>query len=89
VNPIVALAYVERGLILRPFALNVAFACITVFRPGMPLSPSARELLRCMRLQLVEEMGRISLALGQPSLVVAPLEGGPISGSYHASSPRH
>ena len=89
VNPIVALAYVERGLILRPFALNVAFACLTIFRPGTPLSPSARELLRCMRLQLVEEMERISLALGQPSPMVAPFEVGPISSPYRASSPRH
>lgn len=89
VNPIVALDYVDRGLLLRPFAMNVAFSCITVFRPGNLLGPGARELLRCMRQQLAFETHRTALALQGGAVVGNGRSAQPISSSYHASSPQH
>lgn len=55
VNPIVAIDYVDRGLLIRPFSLNVLFSCVMVTTPGSLLSEPCKALLRCMRMQLAQE----------------------------------
>ena len=52
VNPITALDYAKRGLVIRPLALDVPFACLLVLPPGQPMSSAAREFLSIMRAQL-------------------------------------
>lgn len=59
VNPIVALDYVDRGLVIRPFALDVMFSCVMVSRPGGLMSEACKTLLRCMRLQLAADQERL------------------------------
>ena len=59
VNPIVAIDYIERGLVIRPFALNVLFSCVMVSHPGVLLSESSKTLLRCMRMQLADDQERL------------------------------
>jgi DNA-binding transcriptional LysR family regulator len=58
-NPIVALDYVPRGLVLKPLAIDVQFRSLLVFRAGVPLSENARELLMVMR--IVMERDRAEL----------------------------
>lgn len=48
-NPIVALDYAQRGLVLRPLSIDINFRSLLVFRAGVPLSENARELLMVMR----------------------------------------
>lgn len=58
-NPIVALDYAPRGLVLKPLAIDVQFRSLLVFRAGVPLSKNARELLMVMR--VVMERDRVEL----------------------------
>lgn len=64
-NPMVAIDYVERGLVVRPFALDVAFTCVLAFRPGTSMVKNAR-MLECMRLQLADDLERLQPMLAQP-----------------------
>jgi DNA-binding transcriptional LysR family regulator len=52
VNPITALDYAKRGLVIRPLALDVPFACLLVLPSANPMSGAAREFLAIMRTQL-------------------------------------
>lgn len=52
VNPITALDYAKRGLVIRPLALDVPFACLLVVPPGTPMSGAARDFVAIMRSQL-------------------------------------
>jgi DNA-binding transcriptional LysR family regulator len=63
-NPIVALDYADRGLALRPFAIDISFTGLLIFRAGTPLSENARELLRIMRIQLEADTQRLHRLLG-------------------------
>ena len=65
VHPIMALDYVERGLVLRPVSLDIRFTGLLVFRPGSPLSENAKTLLRVMRIQMDADMKRLRRALVQ------------------------
>ena len=51
-NPIVALDYASRGLVLRRLSLDINFTTLLVFRAGSPLSDNHRELLRTMRIAI-------------------------------------
>lgn len=55
VNPITALDYAERGLVVRKFASDVSFACLLALPAGKVLSTTAREFLSLMRLQLRDD----------------------------------
>ncbi|AJC22398.1 LysR substrate-binding domain-containing protein [Pandoraea pulmonicola] len=55
-HPILALDYVTRGLKLKPMENAVNFTALLVFRPGIPLSENAKELLRVMRIQMESDM---------------------------------
>lgn len=51
-NPVVALDYFHRGLMLRPLSIEVPFKSLLVFRAGVPLPENARQLLRVMRIEM-------------------------------------
>ena len=63
VNPLVALAYVERGLVLRPFELEVPFRALLVLPASRPLSANAREFLSALRKAIAADLSRIKLLL--------------------------
>ncbi|MBP7566100.1 MAG: LysR family transcriptional regulator [Burkholderiaceae bacterium] len=65
VNPIVAIDFVERGLVIRPFSLNVLFSCVMVSRPGVLMSEASKTLLRCMRMQLADDQEKLRTLRGQ------------------------
>ena len=60
VNPITALDYAERGLVVRRLSVDVSFACLLVMPTGKVMSGSAMQFLSLMRLQLAEDEARLS-----------------------------
>jgi DNA-binding transcriptional LysR family regulator len=66
VNPITALDFARRGLVIRPLALETSFACLLVMTPGRPLSALAQRCLRLMRLQMQQDEAEL-LTLLQPA----------------------
>jgi DNA-binding transcriptional LysR family regulator len=63
VHPVMGLDYVQRGVVLRPFALDVPFRTLLVFRPGNPLSENAKAFLRSMRIQLDADLTQLAQLL--------------------------
>ena len=59
VNPITALDYAERGLVVRKLSVEVSFACLLVLPAGKVLSTTATRFLSLMRLQLAEDERRL------------------------------
>lgn len=64
-NPIVALDYAARGLVLRKLSLDISFKSLLVFRAGSPLSDNARELLRTMRIAMERDSRQLQALLSQ------------------------
>jgi DNA-binding transcriptional LysR family regulator len=56
VNPLVALAYRDRGLVVRPFAEGVPFRCLLAIPPGRPMSAVGREFLSTLRVQIAQHL---------------------------------
>jgi DNA-binding transcriptional LysR family regulator len=52
VNPITALDYADRGLVVRKFSVDVTFSCLLAIPAGQVLSGTARKFLSIMRAQL-------------------------------------
>jgi len=65
VHPILALDYVTRGLRLKPMEVAAHFTALLVFRPGVPMSENAKELLRVMRIQMESDMNALRQVLYQ------------------------
>jgi DNA-binding transcriptional LysR family regulator len=63
-NPVTALDFVERGLVLRRLAVDVTFEGILLFRTDKMLSDSARKFLSFMRIQLSETEERLRRVIG-------------------------
>ena len=63
-HPVMALDYVARGLLLKPMTFDIPSTSLLVFRPGVPLSDNAKELLRVMRIQLDADLKRVREAVG-------------------------
>ena len=59
VNPITALDYAERGLVVRKLSINVNFACVLALPAGRILSGTAKQLLSVMRKQLADDEQRL------------------------------
>ncbi len=59
VNPITALDYADRGLVVRKFSSDVLFACLLALPAGKLLSTTARDFLSQMRLQLRDDEQRL------------------------------
>jgi DNA-binding transcriptional LysR family regulator len=56
INPVTALDYASRGLVLRRLHTEVSFACLLVMPSNKVLSGIAQQLLGLMRQQLAEDM---------------------------------
>jgi DNA-binding transcriptional LysR family regulator len=65
-NPIQALDYVPRGLLLKPLAFEVSLAALLVFRSGISLSENAKALLKVMRIQLEADKKQLQKVMGRP-----------------------
>lgn len=52
VNPITALDYADRGLVVRKFSVDVMFSCLLAIPAGQVLSGTAKKFLSLMRAQL-------------------------------------
>ncbi len=63
VNPITALDYVDRGLIVRRLSVDVQFACVLVLPSGRVLSKTAQSFLATMRHQLAQDEKRLKSLL--------------------------
>ena len=63
VNPVTALDYAERGLVVRKLSVDVSFACVLVMPVGKALSGTAMEFLSLMRRQLAHDQQRVRTAL--------------------------
>lgn len=59
VNPVAVVDYLDRGLVARPFSLDVPFSSLLLFRPGHPLADNARKLISALRVQLAKDMKRL------------------------------
>jgi DNA-binding transcriptional LysR family regulator len=59
VNPITALDYAERGLVVRKLSVDVSFACLLALPVGKVLSGTAMQFLSLMRKQLLEDGQRL------------------------------
>jgi DNA-binding transcriptional LysR family regulator len=66
-NPIVALDYAQRGLVLRPLSIDIRFRSLLVFRAGVPLSANARELLKVMRIVMERDTQDLATILAKGS----------------------
>jgi DNA-binding transcriptional LysR family regulator len=66
VNPITALEYAKRGLVVRPLALDISFAALLVIPPGRPLSSVAVRILALMRAQVAEDRRELDALLKPP-----------------------
>lgn len=56
VNPVAVVDYLERGLVIRPFSLDVRFNSLLLLRPGSPLSENAKKLMSALRIQLAKDL---------------------------------
>jgi DNA-binding transcriptional LysR family regulator len=63
VNPITALDYVDRGLVVRRLSVDVQFACVLVLPSGKVLSQTAQAFLATMRHQLAQDEKRLKSLL--------------------------
>lgn len=59
VNPITALDYADRGLVIRKLSVDVSFACLLAIPAGHMLSGTAKQLLSLMRSQLAQDEQRV------------------------------
>lgn len=59
VNPITALDYAERGLVVRRLSVDVTFTCVLALPVGKVMSGTARTFLSHMRRQLSEDEKRL------------------------------
>lgn len=58
-HPIIALDYAQRGLAIKPMSIDISFTGLLIFRPGIPLSENAKELLKIMRIQMNADMKQL------------------------------
>lgn len=56
VAPITVCDFLDRGLVVKPFSIDVRFSSILIFRPGKPLPDNARKFISAMRIQLNKDL---------------------------------
>lgn len=64
VNPVTALDYAERGLVVRRLSVEVNFACLLALPVGKALSSTAQNFIALLRQQLAEDERRLQQHLG-------------------------
>lgn len=74
-HPIVALDFVERGLVIKSIDVEAMFTGVLVFRPGTPLAENAKQFLRQMRMQLGRDEKALERAMIGHSSVDRPSDG--------------
>ncbi len=60
VNPITALDYADRGLVIRKLSVDVTFSCLLAITAGHVLSGTAKNFISIMRKQLQEDEKKMS-----------------------------
>jgi DNA-binding transcriptional LysR family regulator len=58
VNPLVGASYVDRGIVLRPFALRVPFRSILATTAARPLSTTAKQFITVLRQTIADVSGQ-------------------------------
>jgi DNA-binding transcriptional LysR family regulator len=56
VNPIVAISYRDRGLVLRPFEIEILFRCMLAIPASRPLSTIGREIISLLRTEIAHDL---------------------------------
>jgi DNA-binding transcriptional LysR family regulator len=67
VNSVAARDFLDRGLIVKPFSVDVRFASLLVFRPGKPLPENARQFIRILRIRLEKDLKQLQVKLVEVS----------------------
>ncbi|NWA27966.1 LysR family transcriptional regulator [Pseudomonas gingeri] len=65
VNPVAVFDFINRGLVVKPFSVDVRFASLLVFRPGKPLPENARQFIRSLRIRLNKDLQQLERSLHQ------------------------
>ncbi|WP_194790727.1 LysR substrate-binding domain-containing protein [Pseudomonas sp. UFMG81] len=63
VNPVAARDFLDRGLVVKRFSVDVRFASLLVFRPGKPLPESARHFIGALRIRLEKDLKQLRAKL--------------------------
>jgi len=63
VNPVAALDYIQRGIVLRPFSEELIFTGILAFPAGTQLTPFMQTFIAAMRTQLAADMDAVSASM--------------------------
>lgn len=63
VAPITVCDFLNRGLVIKPFSVDVRFSSILIFRPGKPLPENAKQLISTMRIQLNKDLKKVRSAV--------------------------
>ncbi|WP_117139590.1 LysR substrate-binding domain-containing protein [Pseudomonas amygdali] len=64
VSPISVVDYLDRGLEVRRFGIDVKFSSLLLFRPGMPLGENSKKLISNLRIQLKKDLDMVHSHLG-------------------------
>lgn len=59
VHPVSACDYIGKGLVIRPFSLDIKFKSVLLFRPGSPLAKNAQLMVKTMRIELEKDMKKL------------------------------
>lgn len=62
VSPIAAHHFLNSGIVVKPLEIKINFSGILVFRPGHSLSEACQRLLKCLRIELTEEINEVKKA---------------------------
>ncbi|AUA33302.1 LysR family transcriptional regulator [Pseudomonas sp. SGAir0191] len=63
VSPISVVDYLDRGLEVRRFGIDVKFSSLLLFRPGMPLAENSKKLISNLRIQLKKDLNTVQSRL--------------------------
>jgi hypothetical protein len=66
VNPVTALDYVGRDVVLRRFSERLDYCCMLAMPSGKPLTSFAQQLLSTMRARLANDLDQLMASLDQP-----------------------
>ena len=56
IKPLAAVDFIDRGVVVKAFDLDIRTRSLLLFRPGKPLAESAKKLLAFMRVQLARDL---------------------------------
>lgn len=62
-NPVAVRDFLERGLVVKRFSVDVRFVSLLVFRPGKPLPENARHFISALRIRLEKDLKQLRAKL--------------------------